>query len=366
MKIVFVINSLNGGGAERVASILANAWAARGDEVEMVATYSLPSSPAFHLDAGINVRILAKEVSGASLPVLGQIFRLLRLRSIIKKKAPDAVLAFLTPSNIHALVASFGLSTPVVVSERTYPPNFRPGAAMEWLRTHLYPRASVVVMQTAHGREWLSSCIPAATGVVIPNPAAAPSAGYSRTSSAGRYRILGVGRLDADKQFDKLIEAFSSLAIGHPDWELQIAGEGPESDSLHRLTRRLGLEGRVTLLGKCTDISGLFQTGDLFVSASRLEGFPNALMEAMAHGLPVIAVDCMTGPRDIIRNGIDGLLVPPGQGAAGLARAMDALMSSATMRGEFSRQAVTVCERFSLDKIIEQWDRVLLPTKRKS
>ncbi|MDA3877955.1 MAG: glycosyltransferase, partial [Halothiobacillus sp.] len=120
-----------------------------------------------------------------------------------------------------------------------------------------------------------------------------------------------------------------------------------------------GLAGRVALPGRVGNLADWYQRAELYVMSSRFEGFPNTLLEAMAHGLPAVSFACETGPADIIREGIDGHLVPPADGEAGLARAMAAMMQDDDRRQRMGKAAVTVQERFSPERVMGEWDDVL-------
>ena len=149
-----------------------------------------------------------------------------------------------------------------------------------------------------------------------------------------------MGRLAPQKGFDLLIDAFSRVAGRHPQWSLQILGEGPDRPALERLIDVKGLAGRVVLAGWEPDPSAVLQQGDLFVLSSRFEGFPNALLEAMACGLPSVSFNCQSGPAEIIRDQIDGILVPP-EDVPGLADAIDRALTDEALR---RRLAARRCE----------------------
>ncbi|PKO57854.1 MAG: glycosyltransferase family 4 protein, partial [Betaproteobacteria bacterium HGW-Betaproteobacteria-18] len=187
--------------------------------------------------------------------------------------------------------------------------------------------------------------------------AAEPVVSPATVGRPGRKRLLAVGRLGEEKRFAALIRVFSSLTKSAPDWELVILGEGPERDELEEYVRRLGLEEAVFLPGHVGNVSDWFRSADLYVLTSRFEGFPNALLEAMAHGLPAVAVDCLTGPRDIIRPEVDGLLVPPNDDGA-LTTALHRLMTDPVTRAALAARALEARVRFSLDSVAASWERL--------
>jgi glycosyltransferase involved in cell wall biosynthesis len=174
--------------------------------------------------------------------------------------------------------------------------------------------------------------------------------------------ILAVGRLVKQKGFDSLLEAFSSLVRPHPTWDLAILGEGEERIDLERRRHALGLDGRVFLPGKVGNVGDWYERADIFALSSNYEGFPNALAEAMGYGLPAVSYDCLTGPRDIIREGIDGYLVRPVGDAQCFASALRRLIEDDEMRRRMSLKAVEVRTRFSRSKILTQWNRVIEST----
>ena len=319
----------------------------------------------YPLDERVKVDFLADRVASQSASPVNKVRRLVALRRALRELAPDVILSFLPHVNVAAVISALGLGIPVVVSERIYPPAMPLGPVLERLRRWTYPRAHGVVVQTEQAREWLNRTCPQARGhvianpVVYPLPTGEPVVPPDRVTSWARRMVLAVGRLSDQKQFDVLMAAFAELAPGYPQWDLVILGEGEERDRLERERERLGLGGRARMPGRVGNLSDWYNRADLFVMSSRFEGFPNTLIEAMAHGLPAVSFDCRAGPRDIIRDGTDGLLVSPEGGAPGLARAMETLMRDEPRRQEMAGAAVAVRERFSMERIAAQWDTVL-------
>ncbi len=184
----------------------------------------------------------------------------------------------------------------------------------------------------------------------------------------GRLRLLAVGRLHPVKGFDILIQAFALLAKYFPAWDLTIVGEGPERASLQAQIDELSLGSQIELVGRVGNIRDWYEASDLYVLSSRTEGLSNTLLEAMACGLPVVAFDCETGPREIVRTGIDGVLVSPAEDPEALAAHLSDLMAHPSKRSALAKRAIDVRDRFSATRIMAQWEQLLhkpgSPSKR--
>jgi glycosyltransferase involved in cell wall biosynthesis len=194
---------------------------------------------------------------------------------------------------------------------------------------------------------------------VYPLPVSEPRLDPADWVAPARRVVLAVGRLGEEKAFAGLIDAFARLAVRFPEWDLVILGEGGERAALEDQVAESGLAGRVLLPGRVGNLAVWYRRTALYVMSSRFEGFPNTLLEAMAHGLPAVSFDCETGPADIIREGVDGHLVPPADGEAGLAWGMAAMMQDDEQRQRMGKAAVTVQARFSPERVMAEWDDVL-------
>jgi GalNAc-alpha-(1->4)-GalNAc-alpha-(1->3)-diNAcBac-PP-undecaprenol alpha-1,4-N-acetyl-D-galactosaminyltransferase len=353
---------MNSGGAERVAATLVNAWADRGDAVTLVVTFSGQGECFYSLSSRVQLVYLADLAGLTGRGPRGYWARFWALRRLIKNSRADIVLSFLTNVNVAVIVAACGLHRPVIVSERVHP-TMPIGSLWANLRRFTYPYATRVVMQSSEGLRWLEANVPAAKGVVIPNPvpyplpSGAPVLAPERFTSPTRRLLLAVGRLEVQKGFDLLLESFAALSARHPSWDLVILGEGPQRAALESQAARLGLAAsRVKLSGRAGNVGDWYRRADLYVMSSRFEGFPNTLAEAMAHGCAVVSFDCDTGPRDIIRHGQDGLLVTPVRDVTALAQALDRLMGDDAQRQRIAARAAEVRERYSMEKILAMWD----------
>lgn len=361
MRLALVISSLRGGGAERVLSTLAGELAACGHEVTVITESSVGQD---HYRLGPGVRRIALDVEWETSTwmrkLAANMSRLRRLRKGIVATAAERVIVFGETTNLRTLVACFGTGIPVIASERTDPRQHRIPFAWDWLRRRLYPRAAAVVVQTESVAQWARALVPPRRVHVIPNPvrASLPQPGRPDKLPNGRV-VVAVGRLTWEKGFPLLIQAFSRSGLAGVGWHLVILGEGPDRAALLAQARDLGLQERVRLPGLVESPETWLQHADLFVLSSLFEGFPNALLEAMACGVAAIAFDCPSGPAEIIRHEETGLLLPAGDASA-LAAALADLAGDPQRRDRLARAArADVTSRFAADTIVTRWQSLL-------
>lgn len=361
MRLTLVISSLGRGGAERALSLLANAWAEQGKEITVL-RLDHGQAPAYPIDASVKLSSLGllAESHNPFQGIWRNFYRIRILRRAISESQPDIVVSFMDRTNVLTLLATRGLGYPVAVSEQNDPRGYNVGKIWSALRRMMYPFADALVCPTSS----LLAHFQAAMKIkvyAIPNPfPLPPGATQSRTRPGGeqaKYILVALGRLVPEKGFDILLNAFAQVAKRHPEWSLTIMGGGPLRNDLEEQTARLGLSAQIHLAGEVLDPFPTLCEADLFVCSSRTEGFGIALCEAMACGLPVVAFDCPSGPRDIIRHEVDGVLVPS-QDMNALAAALDRLMGNAQERQRLAARATEVVVRFSTDSILGLWQRL--------
>lgn len=348
LRVALVITALGCGGAERQLAHLAAFLGQRGHAVKVFVLHGgerfYPVPPAVEL----------VPFPGDGVTPLGRGWRRWRwLRRALSAWPAQVVVSFIEVANVFALLAA-PRHLPVIVSERTDPRWHRPPRTFRVLRRVFYPRAARLVVQSEELRHWAGLHVARERVVVLPNPVfPAPPV---RPGEAGP-QLVGGGRLSREKGFDLLLETFTQLGPRFPQWQLVIYGEGEQRGELEAQVRRRGLVGRVRLPGVVRDPAAHLRQGDIFVLPSRYEGFPNALAEAMAAGVAVVACDCPSGPRQLIRHGVDGLLVPPGDPEA-LAAALQRLMANPQERQRLAARAPEVVRRFPAEEILATWEQL--------
>ena len=363
-RLALVIHALNSGGAERVLASLASHWADSGREVTLI-TLAEMATDRYPLDPRVTrVGLGLQKPSRSAWDALRNNWRRIRnLRKAIHESGADTVVSFTDQMNVLALLASRRARWPVVIAERNDPRRQRMSRLWERLRRWMYPRCAAAVVQTDGVAQYVRGLVGRKPVYVIANAVEAPTAKpvSSEVPQSPRPYIVAMGRLDVQKGFDLLIEAFSRIAVERAELDLRIIGEGPQRAILEQQIADCGLEGRVQLAGWREHPESVLQAASFFVLSSRWEGFPNALLEAMACGLPAISFDCDSGPGEIIRHEVDGLLVPPEEVPA-LAAAIDRLWGDAEFRRRMAERARDVITRFNEAEFFRRWDEVLQST----
>jgi glycosyltransferase involved in cell wall biosynthesis len=294
--------------------------------------------------------------------ITNNIRRVRVLHRALAISSPDVVIAFGEQTNVLTILASRGLSIPVVISDRVDPRQYTPGTAWRLLRRLVYSRSSIVVVQTERTRAFLAGCF-RAKFVVIPNPIAACPTAQPEDSTEDQT-VVAMGRLEHQKGFDVLLRAFATFVRLVPHWRLIIIGTGTQENELQRLAKDLDLHDNVAFVGTLQNPRVWLQRASIFALSSRFEGFPNALAEAMACGKAVVATDCPTGPRELTEDGKAGVLVPVDDVGA-LANAFVRLATDPELRQRLGRAARTAMEAYRPDRVIRQWEYLLhqLPQK---
>lgn len=357
MRILFLISTLGAGGAERVAVTLCNAWAARGDGVTLVQTFSGSATTFYELSTAVEMVCLSDIVPATRKSLSSYARRLYALRRLISSTAPDVIISFLPNVNVAAILCSAFLRIPLIICERT-DPSICPYARKWHFPCNLFYRfADMLTVQTeavASKVQYVYSGLKKVR--TVPNPLPMNMCEIESRRRGQRKVVLSLGRLSSEKQIDRLLSAFIEVARHQDEWDLHIYGDGPRKAALEKQIEDSGIGHRILLKGTTRRPWQVMSLADTFVMTSSYEGFPNALLEAMGMGLPCVVFDCPSGPRELTRDGRDALLVPLND-HDGLAAALTRIMNDAALRNVLSRNARdSVHERFSLHCVIEAWD----------
>ena len=348
--VAWVLPQYRIGGAELVASHLVELVRARGVRASYVSIDCVDEANR-RLAEGIGVVDLMA-ASGRSW--LNQRFprllRVHRLRRWLEAERPDAVVAFLPLAQAVSLVAAHPLGIPVVLSERIFPPLDAGTAHWRWFVSRLEHRAAGLVVLDSQVRPYFPRVDDECVHVIV-NPV---QPAISNPDFATGKWIVGVGRLHHQKRFDLLLSAFARAGEALADWNLVIWGEGEQDRALRQQAERLGLGDRVRFPGRTVAPRVWLPACGIFVLCSDYEGFPNALAEAMAAGMPVVATDCPTGPSGMIRSGTDGILIPKGD-VGELVNALRTLALDGALRARLGAAAVKKAAAWAPDRIAESW-----------
>ncbi len=361
MKLTLVSSSLDVGGAERVLSIISNYWAAKGWAITILTFDDGSQAPFYDLDHRIDVRPLAIESQDgykiSLFSIQDHLERIQILKQAIVASRPDVVISFVNTTNMLTLLACWGLNLKTIVCEHVHPASNQLNKISKLLQKLIYLSADLITVQTHAALSFFPA--DRYKTFVIPNPVELPtSAAIESQLYTDDRHLLAIGKLIPQKGFDLAIEAFAQVAHNHPDWTLTILGEGEMRSTLENLCVKFGLEDRVFMPGVVKNVDAHLRKADIFVLSSRFEGFPVTLCEAMACGVPVIASNCLSGPREILHDGIDGMLVAP-ENVEALALGLNRLMSDPGKRQYFSHHAPKVLDRFGVEPVMAIWNRAI-------
>lgn len=361
-KYLFLITGMVMGGAERVMATMANEFAKRGNEVLIVSLKD--SSSDYRLDP--RVKIVGAKGNIKSKYKLIRILKLIfsGIKSFfyylyyLKTYKPDVVLSFLTYSNLLAVITRqlCVRNIPVVISERCDP--LKRGYIIKKICEFIYPKADCLVCQSKRVGNYFRKLDGMTNIKIIPNPVSLECIAQTVPENR-RKAIIAVGRLNSQKNYNLLIEGFQEIKNDYSDYIVEIYGEGPEYNNLNQKIRALHLENNIFLMGIKNNVMQSVNDAKLFVMTSDFEGFPNALVEAMASGLPVISTDFPTGiAKELIKDGVNGYVVPRNDKKE-LAKAMVKILSNSELQESMSSENRKIAKQLDIDKILDKWSAVL-------
>lgn len=354
-RICLIAPSLQMGGLERAMSTLANYFVSRGHDVFFVTIFALP--PFFILDERIKLSIPPYPFNRqrGKYEFVSYYIKIFSpfggyLRRTIRQIQPDVIMSFGDVIPQISLISLLGLKIPFYLSNRSSP-NIIYSRHFIWFRRlgYFLHRPSGVIAQTSSAAERKRNILGKNVNIqIIPNPVHQ----ITMYDTEKQNWIVSVGRLHHEKGFCRLIEAFSM--VNAPDWKLVLAGTGKHEKDIKAKALELRIVDRVIFPGNVENVDKLLCESKIFVLPSFGEGFPNALCEGMAAGLPCISFNIVAGPRDIIKDGINGFLIPDGDLKA-MAQKIQYLVDNEAERNRIGSNAKNIVDQFSIEKIGKQY-----------
>lgn len=373
-SIAFYIGGLCIGGAERVICNLAEYFYSEGYRVTMVT--KVRDEKEYELNPGIR-RIIAditpEEETGSRIRNL--FARISKLKRIWKEVKPDVIVSFIRKNNLMAIASAAPLGIPVIVSVRSAPERELKGFGFKTISFLLFRQAAGIVLQTREAYNFFPGYI-RAKAVVLPNSinpdflkaseelTLATTINHDKKmtvddripSSVKEKRIITVGRIDDNKNQRLLVEAYVKIADHYPDWSLELIGDGSGRQALEEYVSTLPCKDRISFTGAVDDVARRMSEASIFVLPSKIEGMPNALIEAMVMGIACISTDCPCGgPRDLIATDeTNGILVPVDNVDA-MAMALKRLITNDTLRESMGDNARKIIATLHPDMVNKQW-----------
>lgn len=344
-KVLFVISNISFGGAQRVVWTLAQCMNRSGIEPVVVAIAH--STENYDLPEGVKVIRLNQTSNRQALSTV------MKMRKVIAGEKPSVVISMGITTCLFTVPALVGMGVAHIISERNDPKNFDGRTWVRDVSRAMMRQGDGFVFQTEEARDFYPEEI-RMRGCVIPNPIMAANLPEA-VPQAGSKVLVTMGRLSQQKNHRLLIDAFVCMHKTHPEHKLQIYGFGELQEQTAAYIREKGLQDCVFLMGAHNDVLQRIQSAEAFILSSDFEGMPNALMEAMAMGLPCISTDCPCGgPRYLIRHGENGLLVPV-EDAEAMAAAMRQVAEDPDLRTAIGAEAKKLRDNLSAEKICRQW-----------
>ena len=352
MNILFITISIGYGGAEKMMNFVTNTLVSKGNSVTILNLNTIPqdiSQHKQHFNPAIKIINLGVPKKNRHLVFITNIC------SFVKKNKVDVILAFTMFPNFYAKIASWITGVPSIMSERGDPNRtFGKGLKDRFMR-FVINRSSGAVFQTKDASLFYSKKLQG-RGAVIPNPIFKTDNDIPVVTAKNRLKtVVSVGRFqNIQKRMDVMLKAFQVFSISHPEYILKMYGSG-ELEYVKEMVRSLGIEDKVHLMGVVQNPMSKIYNDGIFVITSDYEGIPNALLEAMSVGLPVVSTDCSPGgAKLLIHNNENGLLAERGDYMS-VANALSRFAEDADLLDRCSSNAVKVLDRFAPHKIGEMW-----------
>lgn len=354
-KILFHLTCLEQGGAERVVSNLSNRLVKDGYEI--VVTTQWQGENEFALNDRVKrIHVGLRESDQNRSRISKVMRRITYLREVIKQEKPDVIISFLKANNYRSLIANVGTKIPNIVAVRNDPKSDYSTKADKILIPLLYPFANGAVFQTEEQRDFFPKNVRERAEVIL-NPVHNKYIEIQPTQEKEKV-VVQSGRLVGFKNQKMLVKAFVKVHEKHPDYQLKFygrdAGDGTKEE-LEKLIYENGAVDYIRLMGASDELEKVIPKAEVYAFSSYYEGLPNALIEAMALGMPIVATDCPCGgPRTLITHEYNGLLIPVNDEEA-MATNICRLIEDKELAKKIGENAGKIAERVNEEAIIRQW-----------
>jgi len=347
MNILFLEGDMSRhGGTERMTAFLANRLATR-HAVTVISFHFCDTNIFFPLD---------KNVEHLTLSARNLFCKIREISHIVKEKEVDVVINVDTGMGYIGILAAFGTNARVITWEHSNFYNNWDSRIFPYMRQFAARYSHAMVVLTERDKQnYIANIRKCSPVITIANPSEKLEHLYDATSNV----ILSVGQLVQKKRFDLLIPIGKIVFERHPDWKWCLCGDGPERRTLEAMVEQASLSENIYFLGAVKDMESLYRTSAMCVLTSEMEGLPMVLLEAKAYGLPIVSFDIQTGPSDIVRDGENGYLVE-WSNTTGMAEKICQLIEDAELRCRFSENAVLDMEKFDEERILEQWEQLII------
>ncbi|MDH1625470.1 glycosyltransferase family 4 protein [Shewanella xiamenensis] len=354
-KIIFVIGSLQAGGAERVASRLCSYWAESEFFTVKLVTGDSKNNDFYHLSPLVFRESLNFNYNNISIfnKILEQFYRYFKIRKFLRESECDTIILSTTEISIRFLFNLLFTKSKIIVCEHNNYFALKSGFK-RFFRFLMYKRADKVFLLTERDKVvYISKRFSKQKIFVMRNPLGVENSIYKKKFI--NFKLLAIGRLTEQKAFHRLLEIFASL---DSKYTLTILGEGPKKEALQALANEFAIADRVTFAGNSSNISDFYNEHDVLLMTSIYEGLPMVINEANAFGLPVIAYDCPTGPSEMIRNNVNGFLIPDGDKDA-YVNMINHLLYDSDLYSKLSQESFIVSKKSSISVIADEWKKHL-------
>lgn len=352
MKMMFIVDDYSG-GAGNIIQLLATEYAKENDVTVLLTNHTVEKRYKCE-----NVKFIELDSGSKPKGIKAVLFQIKWIKKQIKYYKPEVVISFITGNSIFTGIGMLFSRVPLIVCERICPVDLRLNLIWKLLMKIAYTRANAVTVQFdsfkfMYNGNYLNKCY------TTPNYIAKPDKEKCISSERNeKVRFVSCGRLNASKQFETMISMFGEIHKELPASELHIYGRGPYQGRLEVLISNMGLNDSVFLEGYTTDTYGVLVDSDVYFMTSKSEGFPNALSEAMAVGLPSVSFSCNPGIDELADYGKRGIVVPLNDNESFISATLK-LCENIELQKSISDQAKVVSSFYSMENVKKSWDDVI-------